>query len=804
MPGFSTVLRPPDPDRSRFFNPWNHRGWIRYLTGLLQRFQYIQFLGLPVLKDNPDVRVDEFYVPMQFAQHAVPPRDAETVQARPIEPLVAERGRLIVLGDPGSGKSTLVKYLTTMLASRCGERLDPCFEGLIPLPIVLRDFAIGRRTTYGQLWEQFRSQPFWPDELTAEDLDAVLRSGQALVLLDGLDEVGSAERREALRWAVLREGIRHAPDCRWIVTSRIVGYEDVPWAFPAGRGREEMPFEMDRAHAISDVETDWRSLKVFRGHAETIDSTFADPVYVAPFNNAQIARFVETWYALREADPHRRAESAASLERAIHASPVVERLARIPNLLTIMALIHRVRARLPNGRAILFNEIAQAYLESIDEYYGIRELDYPLAHKKRWLAHVGFQMQLRRTARDEKEDPEQPSEILADSEDVLRWVADAMEQSGYPRDEQAARAFVDHITRRSGLLLPRGPGRFAFLHLAFQEYFAACHLDDLLQQHFAARFLGAGGGDSAAAVDRIPGFVGERRWRETLIFLFELVAERPGLAPALAQFLFGPDFRAVEEAPLQDESAAVLLASLVVDPHSGLPGEIRDAARTLCCRRILEHQSEFGEASHGISYRGQVSNVLRSLFAAEGHELALVWREFLSLVRNQGRTRLYLSGAPVSDLNSLAGLAELRYLELSKTSVSDLGPLAGLTELRILLLDGTSVSDLSPLAGLAELRYLELSKTSVSDLSPLARLAELRTLDLSGTSVSDLRPLAELAELQSLNLRGASVSNLSPLAGLAKLRELFLRETSVSRKDVTEWQAARKRSGLREVRLWGI
>ncbi len=46
------------------------------MTRLLDRFRYIQFLGLPVLKDNPDVRVDEFYVPMRFATHSVPAREA--------------------------------------------------------------------------------------------------------------------------------------------------------------------------------------------------------------------------------------------------------------------------------------------------------------------------------------------------------------------------------------------------------------------------------------------------------------------------------------------------------------------------------------------------------------------------------------------------------------------------------------------------------------------------------------------------------------------------------------------------------
>ena len=58
---------------------------------------------------------------------------------------------------------------------------------------------------------------------------------------------------------------------------------------------------------------------------------------------------------------------------------------RIPNLLTFMALIHRVRAMLPDGRALLYNEIGEAYLETIDTFRGLQEMDFPLHQKMRWL-----------------------------------------------------------------------------------------------------------------------------------------------------------------------------------------------------------------------------------------------------------------------------------------------------------------------------------------------------------------------------------------------------------------------------------
>src|SRR5262249_49649395 len=106
---------------------------------------------------------------------------------------------------------------------------------------------------------------------------------------------------------------------------------------------------------------------------ETPDQPLAAVAYVAPFNDEQIELFAENWY--REREPvHDKAEAGArGLLQAVHGDRATTRLARIPNLLTLMALIHRIRARLPNGKALLYNEIAQAYLETIDDYRKLRE-----------------------------------------------------------------------------------------------------------------------------------------------------------------------------------------------------------------------------------------------------------------------------------------------------------------------------------------------------------------------------------------------------------------------------------------------
>ena len=57
-----------------------------------------------------------------------------------------------------------------------------------------------------------------------------------------------------------------------------------------------------------------------------------------------------------------------------------------------------------------------------------------------------------------------------------------------------------------------------------------------------------------------------------------------------------------------------------------------------------------------------------------------------------------------------------------------ISPIAGLVNLKVLDLFGNNVSDLSPLAGLINLEWLTLERNNVSDLSPLAGLINLESL----------------------------------------------------------------------------
>lgn len=579
-------------------------------------------------------------------------------------------------------------------------------------------------------------------------------------MLDGLDEIGNPTARRDLRDAVWAAFDMY-PKCRWLLTSRIVGYEDV---------------SIDK-HFFTNVQIEpplSRSTKFW--------VPIAQLRYIAPFDDTRVEQFADNWFMWRENSELTWRTLAKELVGAVRADDSTTKLGRIPNLLTMMALIYRIEAQLPHGRARLYAKIAQAYLETIDKWRKLQRTTEEWADRRRWLARVGFEMQRQRTARDQYGGVNK--EILASGEEVRGWIAAEMAVSGKTIGEHDAAEFVEYLAKRSGLLLPRGQDQFGFLHLSFQEYFAASFLmDQIVSPDW--KDGGTEGIATGATSDNVGGYANDSVWRETLVFLVELMAvEQPKWLKTLRTGLFGVDLAGVsipEFAAAGEDSAAkfriiqenwnrvILLARLAIDPSAGFEAKVRELALHACCRWEIAVQQVRGMGN--ISW--YMNLVARTLLTVDQSERQATTTLLVEVTQEFGATLLDLSGTGVSDLSPLAGLSGLNVLDLGICKqLRNLSPLAGLGELKSLNLNSTPVRDLLPLAGLSALTTLDLTCTPVSDLSPLAGLSGLTTLELSLTKVSHLSSLAGMSELAWLNFVGTPVTDLSPLAELKNFREI--------------------------------
>jgi internalin A len=805
----------PEPDRSRFLDPWNDVTLLWYYEDLGKWHGFVRFLGLPHLREDPDQPLEELFVEPALSRQALTvdmPPSGWPAGVEPALAVIAALPRLVLLGDPGSGKSTLVSWIAWTLSkprpNRWRERLGP----LVPLPFVLRELELPTGLTWESLLDAFLRHGVAARLGTRQRLVDLLERGQAWLLFDGVDEIGSLSTRLELRSAVWELG-RRFPGCRILVTSRIVGYDEVPFhrfhflppGVEVGAGAQagwvkepivQYPPVVADEQAVPSAMGPLTSLLV-REIAERAE--LGELRYVAPLDDAQIELFAQKWYARREAAEQLRAAGAADLIAAVRGSESTLRLARNPNLLTLMALVHRVQRRLPHGRALLFEKISEAYLESIDAFRGIQEVNYSLAEKKRWLARVGFEMQCRRSgAATQGEEPKR--EVLATREEVRDWILSAMAVSSRDADPPAADRYLDYIGRRSGLLLPRGEGLFAFTHLSFQEYFAAVHLMSQVTSPRWAR----GEAPPGARQEDLRAYANQGSWREVLVLLCELLAERPEWLEDLLPALFGEGFEALEQrkSALQQAVRAALLAELAADPYSGLAKSTRGLACEACWRWVWRASEDWGESLLELIFPWQLEGILRWLMDLESDDAAEIWRRFEKVAAEAPRTALVLGGGPMSDASPLSKLVALKSLSLRGTRVEDVGPLSKLARLERLDLKGTQVSDIAPLRHLHALLSLNLSDTKVADIGALGALKELTELNLTRTSVRDLgclrghhnlqrltldgtrltdfSPLRTLRDLSFLNLSRTDLGDLNDLSGLRKLSMLFLSRTRVS------------------------
>ena len=678
-----------------------------YLARVQKRHDSIRLLGLPDLRDRPSVFIKSMFVSPLLSKRPISvdadPNDwlkgCESVYA-PLD----QHGRLVLLGDPGVGKTTLLDYLTWLLtfAGRPSPLIKR-FGWVLPVPMVLRELELESVTTFDGLLQAFLRHPVGEPLREGDYLRDRLAEGRALVMLDGIDELGGKEdARFRLRAAVF-DGMKRYPDCLWLLTSRIVGYGEVPFE-GAGRPRHEQ----------NDAARDLDAAKIRKR-------------YIAPFDDGRIKVFAQKWYVVRDLDSAQ-AGRHDDLVAAIRKDAALQRLARVPNVLALMALIHRIDATLPQEKWLLYERIAEAYLVSIDRFRGLSDGTYDLPRKKMWLGRVGFEMQCRREQSGDMD-------LLVRRDDVLHWLGSEMERTKAPADTPTSEEFLSFVGRRSGLFVPRGGDLYAFRHLSFQEYFAAVALAIEV-----TGFSWAKDGCSSLGFNRtdLAGWARQRSWLETFCFLFEMLADKPEWHSELAKCVFGGEFSDLAGLEASDElyNLAHLAARLVVNPHSGLgPRERVQAVEWCVCTQIK--YSDYCWETKG---NGPESSLFGLLMAEDNNLCGTVMASIRKLW-SQTAEGLYwkvldLRGVGMVNLQQIAELSGVKMLILADTDVADVRCITALAELLVLDLDGTAVTDVTPLGDMPQIGVLSLERTNVEDLTPLVRLRNLDLLLLSGTPVS--------------------------------------------------------------------
>jgi len=438
-----------------------------YLTNVIATHQHLRLQGIRAGSNPLSVGLEKVYVSLTAIDKQVgrKNRDHPTTKTEnehgELEYLTIGKAlqryrRLVIIGDPGCGKTTLISYIGLTYArtlfgaeNLVQERLGLTEEDTLPILVPLLNLGYLLKEKYAKplkdgpkilldfLKDYYAAQRI---ELPEEFFSQYLDSGRAILLFDGMDEVADPTMRQRVARIIEKFAARFQK-CRFVVTSREVGYE--------GAARIEAEFGLAKVREFNTQEvrqfvTDW---------TRAVETTLAgsdspDIVYLAD-------------------------QQANRLIGAIESNSRVADLAVNPLLLTVIALVHRYRAQLPERRSELYEEAVEVLLAHWDEAKGL-ETNTPIANReldagdrRSLLEPVAFWMH--ECQKREIERTDLVEQLLPAFTNIISNVTEA---------RKAVNTFINLINVRSGLLVERGIGVYSFAHLTFQEYLTARTLAD--------------------------------------------------------------------------------------------------------------------------------------------------------------------------------------------------------------------------------------------------------------------------------------------------------------------------------------
>ncbi len=440
----------------------------KYLEWLIAENQYLPSLPTTLVPVTEGHRheLDRLYVSLSVSGD----KEQGVPNERSLAEVLSGTNKLVILGDPGSGKTTVLKFLALTFARArrnraFGNSKQQCEEDsskvrqarkrvheefhfdCAPLPIFvllnrLRDVNEWPRSQ--SLLDRLREEWFAVDSLRGfpkDFLDRKLEAGQCIFLFDAFDELGNEDKRAEIARRIGELSNAAPSGNRFIVTSRVVGYSG------------------QLSHAGFSTTT-------------------------------------------------------VSLLDALEANPRIKDLAVNPMLLSLIALVQYVQRLIPDRRDILYETCVEILIERRYAPASVRQAyDRVLPSSEAMvilqkIAHAMHVQHAREISRSILE-----SAIIPE---ILQRMKNTQAAAVSPSE------ILHNIEERSQLLVERGLNTegqavMAFSHLTFQEYLTSVDL----------KRATVGKGLAVISSDILGHYEQDRDWWEEVALLFAAQLDPP-------------------------------------------------------------------------------------------------------------------------------------------------------------------------------------------------------------------------------------------------------------------------------------
>lgn len=255
----------------------------------------------------------------------------------------ATKHRPIIIGQPGSGKSTWAKWLQR-------EALSTRWNGVC-VRIELRRFSNGSSLSLHEMVREVAGQHL-AEELTADRISDWVKKKKVIFILDGFDEIRPSDRDRVYDW--IFDLSTAAQDCAVILTSR--------------------PLTTDH---INRLRLYWKAW------------------VICPFDNERILSYIQRWYSHmpllaegnNEVDP-------VVLAKGWLQDPTISPLTGNPLLLSTLLMVHHLDGSLPSGRSLLYRRYVEGMLGLWDDRRKVTatSIQLTLEEKRQIMRRFALQM----------------------------------------------------------------------------------------------------------------------------------------------------------------------------------------------------------------------------------------------------------------------------------------------------------------------------------------------------------------------------------------------------------------------------
>ena len=358
--------------------------------------------------------------------YAIKGMDAESQKGQVSwEEAKEQHQRIMVLADPGMGKSILLKMEAGSTAQRERQQLSDNRKNIddviIPIFLKFSDLYATEKEIFDALLMIIRrNYPKTSEEIT-HLLEEQLNRGKCLLLLDALDEVPKDHRNSLSE--KLNRFARDYP-CSIICTSRIVGYSG---AF------------LDDAREVE----------------------------IVPFNRKQIKQYVQNWFANAVSSINNDSASADGFLRELRNKPQIQGPAQIPLLLSLLCSLYQERdLALPTRRCEIYEKAVEYMLSRWSQNRNPQSKERIRA-KVRLLEELAYHFTCKGV------------EIFP-SDDLYDRIEEHLqgERTSVDLRNPTTSELITELSEKDRIIeLERNGESYTFLHWNFQEYLAASYLN---------------------------------------------------------------------------------------------------------------------------------------------------------------------------------------------------------------------------------------------------------------------------------------------------------------------------------------